>query len=136
MVRAALFRQTGITLIEIIVSVALLSILGSALVGALGTGIKGTIKVDERTTAINLARSQLEYIRTLPYTEPPVYPTLTPPTGYTITVTGSTLTANVLQKLIVSVTANGVPVLDLEGYRLNEARSAVPTVTPTPTPTP
>lgn len=112
-------NRAGMTLIEVIIGLALLGTVGIGFLTALSTGISTTAKVDERVMAINLARSQLEDIKLRAYTEPPVYTAAGAPDGYTVTVTGTTLTPNLLQKIRVSVAFNGAAVSELEGFKVN-----------------
>lgn len=81
--------QEGLTLIEMIVSVAILSVIGVGFMSGMTTAFRARDISGERIIAENLARSQLEYIRyvdydVLDYDWPPA---ITPPAGYTITVT-------------------------------------------------
>ena len=59
--------QKGFSLIEVVVSIALLAIVGAGIFGGLGTSSKALIITDERETAKNIAEMQLEYIKDLPY---------------------------------------------------------------------
>lgn len=107
------------TLIEVVIGVALLAIVGIGFMTALSTAMSTGVKVEDRTTAINVARSQLEDVMLQTYTEPPAYTTVTPPNGYTITMTVTTLTTDVLQKIKVSVAGYGETLVELEGYKIN-----------------
>lgn len=95
--------QRGFGMIEILVAVAILGVIGSVFVSAVGTGLGVVNRIDAQVTAQNLIRTQLESIRSeawflppsAPYTIPPgndsgVYqvppPGITLPTGYTMTV--------------------------------------------------
>jgi len=56
-------RENGYTLIEVLVALAILGFIGTALYVTLGTSLITTGEVDERTTAKNLAESQMEYVK-------------------------------------------------------------------------
>ena len=60
-------RQSGFTLIETLVAVALLGAIGVTLVGAMFTGYKSLDISQERTFAESLAESQVEYIKSQEY---------------------------------------------------------------------
>lgn len=59
--------QKGFTLVEILVAVALLSIIGVGLLAALGGASKVLIKADIRETARDLAQAQMEYVQSVEY---------------------------------------------------------------------
>ncbi len=60
-------EQTGFTLIETLVGVALLAVIGVALMSGLFTGYKSLDISQERTYAESLAKSQVEYIKAQEY---------------------------------------------------------------------
>ena len=61
--------QKGQVLVEILIGITVLAVITGALLQAFQSGILGTNRVDERTTALNLAQFQMEYIRAQPYEE-------------------------------------------------------------------
>ena len=71
-----LFRgQTGFTLIEILVAVAILAAIGVVFLTALDTSARTTQRFDEKVTASNLATAYIEAIRDSPYDNTsPAYP--------------------------------------------------------------
>ena len=60
-------RETGFSLIEVLLAVALLGILGVSVPGALSGASRATITTNKHTTAETLARSQMDYIQNQPY---------------------------------------------------------------------
>ena len=102
---AVLRNSRGFTLIEIVVATAIIATAGTGLIGALVFGLSGTQESEDRTIALRLAQSQIDSIRTEPYTEPvSAYPTLVPPNeDFTITVTGAVLDPEFLQQIDVRV---------------------------------
>jgi prepilin-type N-terminal cleavage/methylation domain-containing protein len=60
-------NQAGFSLIEILLAVALMGILGTAVPGALSGANRATITTNQNVTAESLARSQLDYIQNQPY---------------------------------------------------------------------
>ncbi|MFB3119623.1 MAG: prepilin-type N-terminal cleavage/methylation domain-containing protein, partial [Stenotrophomonas maltophilia] len=68
--------QQGFTLIEQIVTVAIMSMVLVAGIAALSTGALGLTVTVSRNQAMNLAQQQLECIKALPYDPPEDYSTL------------------------------------------------------------
>lgn len=59
--------ETGATLIETLVALALLGIISVAFLSGLATAAKATFIADEQATAESLARSQIEYVKNQDY---------------------------------------------------------------------
>jgi prepilin-type N-terminal cleavage/methylation domain-containing protein len=57
----------GFTLVEVLVALALLSIIGTGFLGVLGSASKVLLKSDFRETSRDLAQAQMEYIQNLAY---------------------------------------------------------------------
>ncbi len=55
-------NERGFTLIEVMIAVALMGIIGIALLSGLATASRALFVADERATAESLARSQMEYV--------------------------------------------------------------------------
>lgn len=123
--------ETGQSLVEELVAVAIVSLGLVILIAALSTGSMGVRTTTNRVTAENLARSQLELIKDAAYSPDPTvgpYPTVSPMQGYTATVgveywiapSGpftSTVRNDGLQKLTVSVSGSKGALFQLEGYK-------------------
>lgn len=125
--------ESGMTLMEVLIAIAVLGVIAAAFLTALGGGLKGAIVADERTVAESLARSQLEAIRNAKYDDefPYEYAKIDSiPDGYDMTVavepfnpiTGSP-DGNItdFQRIIVTVirVSDGEPkkVLEVETYK-------------------
>ena len=59
--------QRGQALLEVLIGVTILAAVIVALLYGFQAGILGTKRVDDRTAALNLAQSQVEYIKSQPY---------------------------------------------------------------------
>jgi prepilin-type N-terminal cleavage/methylation domain-containing protein len=81
-------NQDGFSLMEILVSMAIVGILSTSVAGALSTAHKTNIAGNEMTTAESVARSQMDYVQNQPYdtaNATPVYAVLSDlPSGYSI----------------------------------------------------
>jgi prepilin-type N-terminal cleavage/methylation domain-containing protein len=60
-------NQKGFSLVEILVSIALLSVIGVALLSSLGTSSKALMTMDQRQTAKNIAEAVMEHIKSVDY---------------------------------------------------------------------
>jgi prepilin-type N-terminal cleavage/methylation domain-containing protein len=121
-------NQEGFTLVEVLISLALLGIVAAGILGALGTSSKATLTNDVQTTAQNLAEGQMEYVRNQPYSagDSPEYALVSNvPTGYSIGCTVIRLDPegdgsdddDGLQKIVVAVNFGGVTAATLEAYK-------------------
>jgi len=139
-------NEKGFTLIEVLVALAILATVGTGFLMALTIASKAIIIADERTTAESLARSQMEYVKNLDYIdysdpdrgEPYYYDEITPSdSNYSIDFTvvpfnpatdpytwyipdGNGVSDQDLgiQKITVTVSYLGDPVLTLEDYKV------------------
>ncbi len=125
--------ETGQSLVEELVALAIVSLGLVIIIGALSTGSMGVRTANDRVTAENLARSQLELVKDAAYSPDPTaipYPTVAPVQGYNVTVgveywiapSGpftSVVRNDGLQKLTVSVSGSKGALLQLEGYKVD-----------------
>lgn len=114
----------GFTMVEIVVSIVVLSTASVALAGALSTGYLGYRSLEKDMTALNLATAQMEYTKgpDTDYKVSGCYDTITPPEGYGITACVENVDGRPvdrLQRIVVKVTRNGAEVRTLEDYKAN-----------------
>lgn len=113
-------REQGTSLLETVVAIALIAAIGVGYLSATSTGLFGAGIIEERCTAENLARNQLEEIKYLPYSD--VYAaSVTTPNEYEIIIEVVDLSPpelpDTIQKVIVHVNRNGQGVLTVENYK-------------------
>ena len=60
-------NQFGFTMTEVIIAIALLGMVGTAILHGMGTITKTAPLVDDKTTSLNIAETQLENIRSKGY---------------------------------------------------------------------
>lgn len=121
--------QKGSSLIEVLIAIAVLSLIVVAFVAGIGTAYKTNAVGDEQTTAESLSRAQLEYIQSQPYSSSLTYDYLSVPedmTGYSyVTPMVNRLDPkhdgagndDGVQQILVSVSHNGKTVFTLEDYK-------------------
>jgi len=119
-------NQKGVTLVEIVISIAVLGIIAAA-VTSYFTWSLGVFKhTDVRSTEESIARSEMEVIKRLPYIESTTsYATGTSYQGYNVTntVTPTISGTSGLQKISITVarsdTMVGAQSLTITGYKLD-----------------
>ena len=119
--------QKGIALLEIIVSIALLSTIGVGILNALGTSSRSLVTADEQETAKNIAEMEMEYIKNLPFAsmyEPrslgadyPDYSIVTQDDKIYPQVIPGRTDGNI-QKIEITVRHNSKTILTVYGYKV------------------
>lgn len=103
-------RQTGFTLIEVLVAVAILAAIGVTFIRAIDVGYRSVRIQDEKTQAEALIRSQLDDIKVSPYLDSGNYTvTVSLPTQYSMTI-------NVEPPQQIGTADNNTTLEDLVGY--------------------
>jgi prepilin-type N-terminal cleavage/methylation domain-containing protein len=85
--RALQGRSRGFTLVEVLITIALIGAIAVAFFSFMSAATSALIHADERTVAESLARSQLEYVKNQGYNSTATYlkiPIASIPVGYTI----------------------------------------------------
>jgi len=113
-------NESGTTLLETIVALALLGIIASSILGALSTSSSARSVADAHAAARILAKSQMEYLREQTYAFsydtapiPSDYP------GYTAVLNVDNIRNGNLQKLDVTIRYHNQDVETLESYKVN-----------------
>lgn len=103
-------RQRGFMLLESLVAVAIVGTGILAAVASLSTSSTATLQARENATSAWLGTSQIELIKAAAYVPTPgTYPTVTPPTGYTIQNTTTSISGldNFIQDVTIQVFKDG-----------------------------
>jgi prepilin-type N-terminal cleavage/methylation domain-containing protein len=110
--------QQGFTLIEVLISIVLLGALSAAFLSAVVTSISSLAFVDRRDTAKQLAKSQIEFTKGLPYSS---LNKINVPAGYQIDIQYSAIpnrTDGNVQKICVTVFFQGNTIYKLEDFEV------------------
>jgi len=116
-------RQRGTSLLETIVALGLFAMIAVSFLGAISTGLTGAEIIDGRLTTENLARTQMEDIKSLPYNDSNYYPvTVSCPPECTVLIDVTDLSPveypSTLQKVVVSVLQEGHTKTTIESYKV------------------
>ena len=113
-------NKKGYLLIETVIAIAVFAIVAIGFMQGIQVGMLGTYRDSQINTALHLAQSQMEYIKSLPYCDGcDTYDKLDEPTGYTIDVDADdTVYGNVtgLQLITINVSYQDKSVV-LQGYK-------------------
>ncbi len=128
--------QKGQTLLEVLIGMIILAIVIVGLLSGMQAGIWGTKRVDDRTTANNLAQSQMEYVKSQPYqlyddqgnpTEGEGYSKITEdtlPAGFSlddieiiVSNLGDQTSPEATQQVTITITHDGNNTVTLSGYK-------------------
>ena len=120
---AAIRREKGISLAEVLVALAIVATAVVMFLSTLLTGSKTVGLIYERTTAENLARSQLEYTKSQDYIPAPSsYDTIMSlPSGFTVSAQASAIAGrdDDIQKITVTVYRGGKSILLIGDFKVN-----------------
>ncbi len=119
----ALQDERGLTLVESLVTIAIVAVALVAFAAALSTGSLAVRENDQEVTAQSLARSQMEYIKGYPY-DPgaTTYPTVSTTDNYSISVVVAPVpdtNSPDIQKVTATISRDGQILLAIEDYKVN-----------------
>ncbi len=103
--RSVARRQRGGLLVETVIALSVLGVLGTVVLSGVQTSYTAKRHFEARSIAENLVRSQIEHVMQQAY-QPPgaAYPTITPPSGYSVSAETLTYDAASPNIAIVRVT--------------------------------
>lgn len=108
-------KEKGVTILETAVALALLGMVSTAIFFGLATTSKAVFLANERTTALSLAQSQMEYVNT--FDDPPYAKVPIPYENYDVDIYADEPYVGIW-KITVTVSHHGTPVYTLESYKL------------------
>ena len=114
-------NETGASLIETIIALALLGIIGVSFLGATATSSSSRVIADEHASGRILAESQMESIKketyAFSYDPIPISPEEYP--GYSAVVDIDNMRNDNIQKITVTIRHHNRDVTKLESYKVN-----------------
>ena len=127
MLRRFASSESGVTLIETLVALALLGIIAVPILSGLATTSKAAFTTDERATAESLARSQMEWVKNAGYVYNATEYSLAPIPGGKDYINYSTVIIaeplhnpdDGIQKIIITVKRSDKVIITLEGYKVD-----------------
>jgi len=111
--------EKGFSLIEVLISLALIGIIAVAFLSSLATASNVTLTTDVNETAKNLAEMQMEYIKGQGYASS--YTPASIPSdyaNYVATINAESLQNSNIQRITVTIQHQGKTVMQLEGYKV------------------
>lgn len=125
--RKFISTESGTTLVESLVALALLGTTGVALLRGLATTSRAAIITDEQSVADSLAQSQMEWVKKASYINgataysPGPFPAGDNYTGYSVNITAAPLRVpdDGIQGITVTVTHDAKDVIRLKGYKVD-----------------
>ena len=120
-------RESGVTLIEAVVALAILGTIGVTFLSGLATTSKAAFIADEQATAESLAQSQMEWVKNAGYSyNATAYSSAPIPSSkdyinYSVTIAAESLhnPDGGIQKITVTVKRSDEGVIKLEGYKVD-----------------
>jgi len=112
--------ETGSSLIEVVISLALVGIIAVAFLSGLGTSSTSALTTDQRETAKNLAETAMEDVKSQTYASSYSYTPTADYGDYTANIiVGWPYTGDTdIQKITVIVEDNGKELAKLEDYKV------------------
>ncbi len=120
-------RESGATLLETVVALAILGTIAVIFLNGLATTSKAAFIVDEQATAESLAQSQMEWVANADYVYSATQYSLAPIPSekdyirYSATITAEPIhnPDDGIQKITVTVKHSGETVIRLQGYKVD-----------------
>ena len=118
-------HESGVTLIETLVALAIVGTIAVTFLGGLSTSSKATFTIDERSTGESLARSQMEWVKNTDYVydateySPASIPSSKDYINYSVVIAAEPLhdPDAGIQKIAVIIKHSDKGLVRLEGYK-------------------
>ena len=114
--------EKGMTMLEGLVAIGILGGVLMTMIFAMSGGALAVKENGQELTVQNLARNQMEYIKSYPYTvNATTYPKISTPPGYSISVGVKTVpnTNNNIQKVTANISRESTLLMTISDYKVN-----------------
>ncbi len=114
--------ESGVTLLEALVTIGILGGCVLTLIFAMSGGALAVKENGQETTLQNLARTQMEYVKSCSYNATATtYPTISVPNTYSISVKVTSVpgTNTNIQKVTANVSRDGIVLMTVTDYKVN-----------------
>jgi type II secretory pathway pseudopilin PulG len=114
--------ESGMTMLEALVSIGILGGVVITMILAMSGGAMAVTENNQEVSVQNLARTQMEYIKSCPYDVGATsYPAVDVPEGYSISVgvTSVPSTGANIQKVTANISRNGELLMAVTDYKVN-----------------
>ena len=114
--------QKGMSMLEALVSIGILGGVVITFIFAMSGGALAVNENEEEVTVQNLARNQMEYIKSCAYSaDATTYPKISTPPGYSISVGVMAVpdTNNNIQKVTANISRESVLLMTISDYKVN-----------------
>ncbi len=110
---AKMWRQRGSSFMDVLIALSILGILGTVFLSGIWTSTRASAQAEEMVTMDNLARAQMEYVKSYPFQDNRIYPlvstqgspgAISVPSGYSIAVNAQSYYDGTLQQIDVVIT--------------------------------
>ncbi len=108
----------GFTLVETLIALAIMAIIAVAILGSMTLSSRTTIITNTRETAKNIAETQMEYVKGLPYAGSYTASVPAEYANYTAAIQAAYLQDSFIQKITVTVSLQNKVIITLEGYKV------------------
>ncbi len=126
MLKVFTYRESGTTLVETVVALAVLGTIAVTFLSGLIISSKAAFMIDEQATAESLAQSQMELAQNADYVPGATAYSADLPSGkdyinYSATIAAEPVhgSEDGIQKITVTVTRSGEQIVTLEGYKVH-----------------
>jgi len=113
----------GEFLLEAVIAVLIFTLVGVAVLSGVAMTHRSEGQLQRQAIAENLIRNQMEKVFSTSYLDyPAAYPTIVPPTGYSVSTVTQDYTSGVsqIQRVLVSVEFNGTTLMSRETLRAKD----------------
>ena len=118
--------ESGLTLIEVVISVALLGIIATALLATISAGLRVSLQAQDQTTSATLATSQIEQVLSEAYVEPPDYAAVQSPEGFSVGFDNLVIEPTLLEEIAVGISTAEKQLFEVRTRKANEEFVASP----------